>query len=61
MVAYHCDANAIISVLFKPRKEKYSTFAYNDIMKRLKDTNMLVNLHILDYEVSEEYKKIIKD
>ena len=61
MVAYHFDANAIIYVPFKSRKEKYRMVAYNSIMQRLKDRNMLVNLQILDNEVSKEYKKIIKD
>ena len=61
MVAYHCYANAIISVPFDTRKDKDSMFSYNAIMQCLKDSNMLVNLHILDNEVSEEYKKIIKD
>ena len=35
--------------------------AYNTIMQRLKDRNMLVNLQILDNEASKEYKTIIKD
>ena len=61
MVAYHFDANAIISVPFKSRKDKYRMVAYNSIMQRLKDRNMLVNLQILDNEASKEYKKIIKD
>ena len=34
--------------------------AYNTIMQRLKDRNMLVNLQILDNEARKEYKKIIK-
>ena len=35
--------------------------AYNNIIQRLKDINMLVNLQILDNEASKEYKIIIKD
>ena len=61
MVAYHCDANAIIAVPFKSRKDKYRMVAYNTIMQRLKDRNMLVHLQILDNDASKEYKTIIKD
>ena len=35
--------------------------AYNTIMQRLKDRNMLVHLQILDNEAIKEYKTIIKD
>ena len=61
MVAYHCDANAIMAVPFKSRKDKDRMVAYNTIMQRLKDRNMLLNLQILDNEASKEYKTIIKD
>ena len=44
MVEYHFDANAIIAVYFKAHKDKERMFAYNSIMQRLKDSNMLVNL-----------------
>ena len=60
MVAYHCDANTIIAVPFKSRKEKDHTVAYNIIIQRLKDRNMLVHLQILDNEASKEYKTITK-
>ena len=61
MVAYHCDANAIIAVPFKSRKDKDRMVAYKSIMQRLKDSNMLVNLQILDNEASMEHKTIMKD
>ena len=61
MVEYHCDANAIMAVPFKSRKDKDRMVAYNTIMQRLKDRNMLVHLKILDNEASKEYKTIIKD
>ena len=61
MVAYHCDVNRIIAVPFKSRKYKDRMVAYNTIIQRLKDRNMLVNLQILDNETSKEYKTIIKD
>ena len=50
MVAYHCYANAIMAAPFKSRKDKYRMVAYNTIMQRLKDINMLVHLQILDNE-----------
>ena len=61
MVIYHCDYNAIISVPFKSHTDKYRMVAYNSIMQRLKDRNMLADLHILYNEASMEYNKIIKD
>ena len=61
MLAYHCDANAIMDVPFKSRKDKDRMVAYNTIMQRLKDRNMLVHLQILDNEDSKEYRTIIKD
>ena len=44
MVAYHCYANAIMAMTFKSLKDKDCMVAYNNIMQRLKDRNMLVNL-----------------
>ena len=38
MVEYHCDANAIIDVNFKSRKDKDRMVSYNTIMQRLKDS-----------------------
>ena len=61
MVAYHCDANAILAVPFKFLKDKDCMVPYDAIMQRLKDRNMLVNLQILDNEASKEYNTIIKD
>ena len=46
MVAYHCDANAIMAVPFNSCKDKDHMVAYNTIMQRLKDINMLVHLQI---------------
>ena len=61
MVEYHFDSNAIMVVPFKLGKYKDHMVAYNTIMQRLKDRNILVNLQILDNEASKEYKAIIKD
>ena len=60
MVAYHCDSNAVLVVPFKTRKDKDRMAAYNTIMQRLKDRDMIVNLKILDNEASKEYKMLIK-
>ena len=60
MVAYHCNANAIKDFPFKSRKDNDRMVAYNTIMQRLKDRNMLAKLQILDNEASKEYKTIIK-
>ena len=38
---------------FKTRKDKDRMAAYNTIMQRLKDRDMLVNLQILDNEASK--------
>ena len=61
MVAYHCYANVIMTVPLKSHKDKDRMVAYNTIMQRLKDRNMLVHLKILDNEASKEYQTIIKD
>ena len=43
-----------MAVPFKSLKENDRMFAYNTIMQRLKDRNILVNLQILDNEASKE-------
>ena len=53
MVAYHCDSNAIMVVPFNTSKYKDCMAAYNTIMQRLKDRDMLVNLQILVNEASK--------
>ena len=45
MVAYHCDANAIMAVPFKSRTDKDYMFTYNTIMQRLKNRNMLSSFY----------------
>ena len=60
MISYPCGSNAIISAPFKSHSEKQRLLAYGAIMQRLKDRNILVDLHILDNEASTEYKCIIK-
>ena len=49
MVAYH-SSNVILVEPFPSRKDKYRLEAYNSIMQRLKQKDLLVHLHILDNE-----------
>ena len=50
--AYH-SSDVILVDLFSSRKEKNQLVAYNAIMQRLKENNLLVDLHILDNEFSK--------
>ena len=59
MVAYHCDLNAILDVLFKTRADKHCLIAYNSIMQCLKDCKLLVDLQVLDNGASKAYKQTI--
>jgi hypothetical protein len=59
MVAYHCDTNAIFAVPFKTRADRHRLPAYNSIMQRLKDRNLIADLQILDNEASKQYKQTI--
>ena len=61
MITYHCDANLIIGVAFKTRKDTHGLQAYNKIMQRLRDHQMRVDLQILDNEASAQYKRLIKE
>ena len=54
-------ATMIYWLPFNTRKYKDLMKAYNTIMQRLKDRDMLVNLQILDNEASKEYKTLVKD
>ena len=60
MVAYH-SSNVILIEPFASRKDKHRIAAYNVIMQRLKDRNLLVDLQILDNECSKEYKATMKE
>ena len=59
MVAYHCDTNAIFAVPFKTRADRHCLPAYNSIMQRLKDRDLIVDLQILNNEASKQYKQTI--
>ena len=55
MVAYH-SSNVILFETFVSRKDKHLLTAYNFIMQRLKEKNILVDLQTLNNECSKEYK-----
>ena len=59
MVAYRCDSNAILAVLFTSRKYQHQLQAYDKIRQRLTDPDMIVDLQILDNKASAAYKRII--
>ena len=61
MIAYHCDANLILSGIFSSRKEKHCLLAYNKIMRRLLNNKLTVDIQILDNELSVEYKRAITE
>ena len=61
MIAYHCDDNLILAESLSSRKDAHILLAYNKIMQRLTNNNLYVELHILDNEASEEYKRSIKN
>ena len=58
MAAYH-SSNVILAEPFSSRKDKYRLAAYNAIMQRLKEKDLLVDLHVLDNECSKEYQETI--
>ena len=59
MVAYHCDSNAILAVLFTSKKNQHRLQAYNEIMQQLKYRGMIMDLIFLDNGSSAAYKCII--
>ena len=61
MIAYHCDSNTIFQAPFVNRKDKHRIRAYNSIMQKMTDRGHHVDIQILDNEVSEEFKKTIKN
>ena len=60
MVAYH-SSNVILFEPFPSRKDKNRLADYNSIMQRLKEKDLLVDLHILGNECSKEYQEIIRN
>ena len=60
MVAYH-SSNVILVEPFKSRKDTFRLAAYDTIIQRLKDKDLLVDLQIVDNECSMSYKRIMTD
>ena len=60
MIAYHYDANLILAEPFSSRKDTHRLLEYDNIMQRLSDNKLIVDLQILDNEASAEYKRAIK-
>ena len=61
IIAYHCDANLLLLVPFKTRKDSPRLQEYNKIMQRLSNHKLIVDLKIIDNEASVEYKRAIKN
>ena len=61
MIAYHCDANLILSEPFASRKWKHRLLAFDKIIQRLINNKLIVDLQILDNEASVEYKRAITE
>ena len=59
MVAYHCDSNNILAVPFTSKKYQHRLRAYDEIMQRLTDRGMIMDLQILDNKASAANKHII--
>ena len=60
MVAYH-SSNVILVEPFSSRKDKNRLAAYNAIVHRLKEKNILVDLQILDNECNKKYQATMRD
>ena len=54
MIVYQYDANLILAVKSKTRKDTHPLEAYDKIMQHLSDHNMTADLKILDNEASAE-------
>ena len=60
MIAYHFDANLILANPFSSGKDTHRLLAYNNIMQRLTDNKLIVDIQLLDNKASAEYKRAIK-
>ena len=61
MVMVEIDSNAILVEPLKSRKDAELTRSYRTLMMRLKRAGIIPKKHILDNEVSEAMKAIIRD
>ena len=56
MIEYHCDTNLILTGPFYSINDKHHLLAYDNIMQKLLNNKLTVDLQILDNEASAEYK-----
>ena len=61
MVATQVDGNVVISETMKNRIAGDMIAAYRKVMRRFKRANIIVKKHILDNEISEEFKEEIEN
>ena len=61
IISYHWDANLILAVPLKTRKDTHYLKAYDKLMQRISNHKLTVDLQILDTEASAEYKRVIKN
>ena len=54
MIAYHCNANWILSEPFSSRKDTHRLLAYDNIMQRLSNNKLTIDLQILYNKASAE-------
>ncbi len=59
LIAYHHKSNSILMEPYQTKSDKHRLQAYNSIMDRLLARGHSVDLHILDNEVSAEFKHAI--
>ncbi|KAL7523842.1 hypothetical protein ACHAXR_000839 [Thalassiosira sp. AJA248-18] len=60
MVAFHTDPNYIFAEPMRNRTERQMIEAYDKIVQKMKSGGLGIKLHILDNEISAEYKAAIK-
>ena len=61
MVMVEIDSNAILVEPLKSRKDPELTRAYRAMMLRLKRAGIIPKKHVLDNEVSEAMKDVIRE
>ncbi|KAL7530484.1 hypothetical protein ACHAXR_003518, partial [Thalassiosira sp. AJA248-18] len=61
IVAFHTDPNYIFAEPMRNRTERQTIEAYDKIVKKMKAGGLGIKLHILDNEISAEYKEAIKE
>ncbi len=60
-IIFHSDANYIFDKPMKNRSEDQIILTYQKIFERMNEAKLGVKKHILDNEISENYKKAIKE